>query len=156
MNPMETQYWPFDIPTPERHSPQECREVQYFEAACRAGFRPYRTGTDLYGANSGTRGGIVIRRSFAGKHWELRLGTSEETDLSAHVNEFDCAAEAVLRWLNGAEAAKVLEYIRPRLLVNRRRWVHDIGVGPILYGKKIESGGAATTAPDTAEGQPQR
>jgi hypothetical protein len=76
-------------------------------------------GFQNFGATAGERGGIILYRGCRGKHWEVLLGTAEETILSAHVDDFDYAAEAVLRWLRGVEGVEVLEHIRGRLFIDR-------------------------------------
>jgi hypothetical protein len=49
----------------------------------------------------------------------MLLGTAEETILSAHLDDFECAAKAVLRWLRGDDGAEILEYVRDHLFIDR-------------------------------------
>lgn len=117
MDPTQTRYWPFDVLPPEQQSEQHRREIRFLEAAYQAGYRPYVFGSQNFGATAGTRGGIVLWRSSQGKHWELLLGTPDETLLSAHVDDFDCAAEAILSWLRGGDEAGIAERLQDHLLV---------------------------------------
>ena len=112
----ENRYWPFAVTPPERWSEQDRREMGFLEAAYQAGYKPYMFGSQNYGASAGERSGDVIYRGCRGKHWEVRLSPF---GLSAHLDDFDTAAGAVLQWLRGVEAAEILEQVRGRLFIDR-------------------------------------
>jgi hypothetical protein len=118
MDPTQNRYWPFDVLPPERQTEQHLREIRFLETAYQAGYKPYMDGFQNFGANAGKRGGIILYRGCRGKHWEVLLGTAEETILSAHLDDFDYAAEAVLRWLRGVEGAEILEHVRSHLFID--------------------------------------
>src|SRR5262245_24592903 len=109
MDIMENRYWPFDIRPLDQLSEQGRRQVGFLETAYQAGYRPYTYGGENFGASTDQRGGEILCRGSQGNHWELLLGTEEQTVLTAHVNDFGCAAEAVLRWLHGSDSPEVFE-----------------------------------------------
>lgn len=111
----EDRYWPFDVLPPAQQTEQHRREIQFLETAYRQGYKPYRFGSENFGANCGERGGLIFIRGR--KRWEAILGTAEETSLSAYLDEFSHAAEAVLLWLRGVDAADVVEHVRGHLVV---------------------------------------
>ena len=107
----QNRYWPFEDLPPQRS------EVQFLESAHQAGFKPYMFGAENFGATAEPRGGIILYRGGRGKHWEVLLGTTAKTILSAHVDNFDHAANAVLRWLRGAEADAIVDFLEGNLVV---------------------------------------
>lgn len=121
----ENRYWPFEDLPPEK------REIRFLEAALRAGFMPYMFGSENFGATAEPLGGIILCRGGRGKHWEVLLGNSDRTILSAHLDDFDCAAEAVLRWLRGVQGAEIIEYVRDHLFMTpgtgQGYVLHDLG-----------------------------
>jgi hypothetical protein len=119
MDLSQKRYWPFDVLPPERQTEQHRREIRFLETAYQAGYKPYMFGSQNFGATTGERATEILYRGCRGKHWEVLLGTAEETILSAHVDDFDYAAEAVLRWLRGVEGAEILEHIRGHLFIDR-------------------------------------
>ncbi len=111
----ENRYWPFDVLPPAEQSEQHRWEIQFLETAYRRGYKPYTFGSENFGATCGERGGVIFIRGR--KRWEAILGTAEETSLSAYLDEFSHAAEAVLLWLRGVEPADVVEHVRDHLVV---------------------------------------
>jgi hypothetical protein len=119
MDSTQNRYWPFDVLPPERQTEQHREEIRFLETAYQAGYKPYMDGFQNFGATAGERGGVILYRGCRGKHWEVLLGTTEETILSAHLDDFGCAAEAVLRWLRGVEGTEILEHVRGHLFIDR-------------------------------------
>jgi hypothetical protein len=71
-------------------------------------------GVEDFGATAGSRGGIIVFRGRS--HWEVLLGTAEQVLWSAHVNDFERAADAVLLWLDGIGGAKIIEQLNGHLV----------------------------------------
>jgi hypothetical protein len=121
----EKQYWPCQNLPPQR------REILFLDTAHLAGFKPYMFGSENFGATAEPRGGVILCRGGRGKHWEVELGTTDATILSAHVDDFDNAAEAVLRWLGGVDVAEIVEHVRGHLFITpgtgRGYVLHDQG-----------------------------
>jgi hypothetical protein len=116
MNLTERQCWPFDVLAPERQSEQHRREIRFLETAYQAGYKPYMFGSQNFGATAPERSAEIIYRGCRGKHWEVRLSP---LGLSAHLDDFDSAADAVLRWLRGVERAEILQHVRDHLFIDR-------------------------------------
>jgi hypothetical protein len=129
MDASGNRYWPFDVVPVERRTDQQIREIDFLQSAFRAGYEPYLFGSQNFGASAGKRGGIILYRGLRGKHWEMQLGTADAVLLSAHVDAFECAAEAVLLWLGGAMVADVVEYIRAHLFSTAA-----VPTGLVLHG----------------------
>src|SRR5205807_4292195 len=109
----EQRYWPFEVPPAKEQTESARRQIEFLERAYQAGYEPYLFGSgEDFGATAASRGGIILYRGGQGRHWEVLVGTDEQTILSAHVDDFGCAAEAVLQWLRGNGASVVLELIR--------------------------------------------
>jgi hypothetical protein len=93
MDPIENQYWPFDVLPPEQRTEEHQQEIQFLESANRAGYKPYIFSSGSYGATAGSRAGEIIRRG--SRHRQLFCVDAGELIVSAHVNGFDCAAGAL-------------------------------------------------------------
>jgi hypothetical protein len=107
-------FWPFDVLPPEKRTPLHQQQIDFLETAYREGFRPYTFGSENFAASAGERSGNIIRRT--PQFWELLVGCPAEGGLAAYVAGFDVNAEAVLRWLRGADLPEVLEFVRPHLV----------------------------------------
>ncbi|HQU42771.1 MAG TPA: hypothetical protein PK867_08160, partial [Pirellulales bacterium] len=85
----------------ELHSDQEKREVRFLESAYEAGYQPFEMGPGSYGATGaqGRGGGILWRGR---NRWEIAVHEANERAVDAFVDDFECAACAVLEWLGGA------------------------------------------------------
>jgi hypothetical protein len=105
-------YWPFDVLPPERRTEQLDHEIAFLEEAYRAGFKPYVFGIgDDFGASaSDGREGEIIRRGK--KRWELRLFERDVRVVDTYLDNFGCAADAVLKWLSGTELHSMDETLR--------------------------------------------
>ncbi|HVC97781.1 MAG TPA: hypothetical protein VND64_29190 [Pirellulales bacterium] len=113
---MENRYWPFDVGPPEKFSDEDKAIVRFLEAAYEAGFRPYDSFLSYYGATADNeRVGEIIARGRS--RWELVLAAEHEEILSAYLDDFGCAADAVLGWLRGAEAKLILAQLQEHLVV---------------------------------------
>jgi hypothetical protein len=115
MDLSEKRYWPFDVLPPERRSEQHRREIGFLETAHQAGYKPYVFGSQNFGASAGERTGEIVYRGCRGRHWEVNLCPF---GLSAHLDDFDSATEAVLGWLRGLGGGEILEHIRGHLFIN--------------------------------------
>jgi hypothetical protein len=111
---MDDRYWPFPVLPPDQQTPLHKQQVAFLEAAYAEGFRPFVFGADNYQATAADRGGIIFFRTRS--FWEVAVGTTDATLLSAYVNSYSIAGEAVLRWLRGRRLADILEFIRPHLV----------------------------------------
>src|SRR5437867_416572 len=103
---MENRYWPFDVGLPEKRSEDV---VRFLEAASAEGYKPYELGIGSfsYGARANDhRVAEIIARGR--KRWELILGTEQEEILAAFLDDFEAAADAVLRCLRGGDARDIL------------------------------------------------
>jgi hypothetical protein len=112
----EKRYWPFDVLPPVEQSEQQRREIGFLETAYQASYEPYMFGSENFGATAKEKMGEIICRGSRGKHWEVFLSPF---GLTAHLDDFDYAAGAVLRWLRGIEATEIVEYMRSHLVVTR-------------------------------------
>jgi hypothetical protein len=119
----ENRYWPFDVLPPEQQTEQHRREIQFLETAHRQGYKPYTFGSENFGVTCGERGGVIVLRGR--RRWEAIVGTAEETSLSAYLDEFSYAAEAVLLWLRGVDAADVVEQVRGHLVATPGFMLHN-------------------------------
>jgi hypothetical protein len=112
----DKRHWPFAVLLPESRTEPHQIEIGFLDAAYRAGYNPYTFGSQNFGAVAGDRTGEIIYRGCKGKHWEVSLTPA---GLSAHLNEFGFAAEAVLRWLGGAKCSDVLTFVSGQFFVDR-------------------------------------
>jgi hypothetical protein len=109
-------YWPFNVLSPERQTEQHRREIRLLETAYQLGYKPYMFDSQNFGATAGERAGEILFRGRRGKHWEVHLMNSKEPALSAHVDDFNSAAEALLQWLRGIERSDIIDHLRGHLL----------------------------------------
>jgi hypothetical protein len=110
----ERRYWPFDVLPTEELSEEHRREIRFLETAFREGYHPYRFGAGDFGVAAAERGGFILVRGRT--RWEVVFGTKDTKVASAFVDDFDCAAEALLQWLRGADAAHVLARVQYHLV----------------------------------------
>lgn len=115
MDPTQNRYWPFGVLPQERQTEQHRREIRFLEASHQAGYKPYMFGSENFGATAEGRAGEIIYRGCRGKHWEVLLVCANKLIVSAHVDDFEYAAESLLRWLRGDEGAEIVEYVRDHL-----------------------------------------
>jgi hypothetical protein len=127
MDPTRNRYWPFNVLPLEQRTEQHRREIGFLETAHQAGYKPYTFGNGSFGATAGIRAGEILFRGR--KHWQVCLAQENQLIVSAHVDNFDYAAEAILRWLRGVEASDIVEYVRSHLLRTRAT-----GAGFVLHG----------------------
>ncbi len=116
MTEIEDQYWPFEVLPPDRRTEADETVIRFLETAHRAGYRPYRFGSENYGATIGGRHGAIFHRGRKGRRWEIDLGMPGESSFSAHLDDFGEAARALLLWLGGADASAVFEQIRGHII----------------------------------------
>lgn len=112
-----SRYWPFDVGDRQRHSEQERREVSFLENAYRLGYRPFEMGLGMqsYGATGRSgRSGAILYRGRAG--WEVGVCDSDQGVVNAFVNDFECAAQAVLDWLGGGTEADIVAIVEEHLV----------------------------------------
>ena len=117
MDPHQKRYWPFEVLPPDSQTEEQKCQVRFLEAAYQEGYKPYMEPLGNFGATAGERGGMIVFRGR--KHWEMLLGTTEETAVSAHLDDFCAAGDAVLLWLRGRDGAEVVDRVRDHLVVTR-------------------------------------
>jgi hypothetical protein len=117
MEPHEKRYWPFQVLPPESQTEEQKCQVRFLEAAYQDGYKPYMETAGNFGATTGVRGGMILFRGR--KHWQVLLGTTDETVVSAHLDDFCAAADAVLQWLHGLDGAAVVDRFRDHLVATR-------------------------------------
>jgi len=115
MDLTQNRYWPFNVLPLERQTEQQRREIRFLETAYQAGCKPYMFGSQNFGAAANGRAGEIIDRGCRGKHWEVLLVSAQELIVSVHVDDFESAAESLLRWLRGDEGAEIVENVRDHL-----------------------------------------
>ncbi len=108
-------YWPFEVLPPENQTEHHQKEIRFLETAHRKGYTPYMCGPGDFGASAHDRSGTIIGRGR--RRWEVVLGALDAKVASAFVDDFDCAAEAVLEWLRGAETAEILTHVQNHLVL---------------------------------------
>ncbi|HVA49993.1 MAG TPA: hypothetical protein VNH11_26745 [Pirellulales bacterium] len=116
MESLISRYWPFDVGDQQRHSEQDKREVRFLEKAYSLGYRPYEIslGMQSYGATAlGGRTAEILYRGRNG--WEVAVHDQGERVVKAFVNDFECAAQAVLDWLGGGQEADVVARVEGHL-----------------------------------------
>jgi hypothetical protein len=108
---MSQQFWPCELP----FQPMPA-EIQFLEAAVKKGYRAYLSGISDFGAiaKSGRCGEIIVRGRTRRELW---LCSADKRDLSAFVDSFESAAEALLKWLDGASVDEVLADLKEHLVV---------------------------------------
>ena len=107
-------YWPFEVLPPEKRTEQHERELRFLETAHRGGFKAYMSGAGDFGATADERSSLIVVRGR--NRWEVVFGTLDAKVASAFVDDFECAAEAVLDWLRGGEAADILSRVQSHLV----------------------------------------
>jgi hypothetical protein len=107
-------YWPFDVLPTNKQTDQHRHEITFLDTAYRNGFRSFVFGSGSMGAESDQRKGEIIWRGRM--RWEIVLTTTDMTKLSAYLDDFECAAKAVMDWLGGVEHTPVLEDIKSHLV----------------------------------------
>lgn len=115
MRSSEIRWWPFEVGPLDQLDQQDRREVAFLDAAYQCGYGPREIGTGSYRATaaSGRTAEIIWRGS---RRWEVALGSEANGAVSGFVSDFDCAAEAALDWLSGAETNHVAAKIQESLV----------------------------------------
>jgi hypothetical protein len=90
-------------------------KIAFLDELHSAGFKAFRSGVNDYGAESETRGGIIIERGR--KLWELRLSKEDDRRFSAFVSKFPSAGKALASWLKGASEHGIYSDIKGDLVV---------------------------------------
>jgi hypothetical protein len=108
-------YWPFEVLPPEKRTDDHQQEIRFLETAHQQGYAPYMYGVGDFGAGANERSGLIVVRGQ--RRWEVALGTLDAKIASAFVDDFDCAAEAVLLWLRGVETADILSCVQNHLVL---------------------------------------
>ena len=114
-NDEQRRYWPFEVLPPEKQTEQHRQEIHFLETARQEGYAPYLCGAGDFGASAKERSGLLVVRGR--RRWEVVLGALDAKVASAFVDTFDCAAEAVLEWLRGADVAEILSCVQSHLVV---------------------------------------
>jgi hypothetical protein len=109
------EYWPFAVSDEDRRWPEMLEKIAFLDELHSAGFKAFRSGVNDYGAESETRGGIIIERGR--KLWELRLSKEDDRRFSAFVSKFPSAGKALASWLKGASEHGIYSDIKGDLVV---------------------------------------
>jgi len=115
VNYQQRRYWPFEVLPPEKQTEEHKQEISFLESAHRQGYQAYTSGAGDFGATVNERGGLIVGRGL--RRWEVVLGLLDTKVASAFVDDFDCAGEAVLEWLRGADAADILSRVESHLVL---------------------------------------
>jgi hypothetical protein len=120
---MTARYWPWNVIPVERQTEYHKKEIAFFEQAYLEGFRPYLDGFEYGATSSAGRIGMFIQRGLTrGWSGEIRLGGApDETGGSFFVNDFSCAANAVLRWLRGEDLVPITADLKDHLVTRPDR-----------------------------------
>ena len=107
------QFWPFPVLPPEKRTNHHWKEFRFLEAAYLAGFQPCQFLDGEYQVHNeqDRYGWIICRGGFrngAPTRWEVWLDEPSSRCAACWVNDFEAAAEAVLRWLAGHTASDIL------------------------------------------------
>jgi hypothetical protein len=123
------EYWPFPINEAEKTSQEELEKFEFLKDIYFDGFKAYREigKWDEYATESETRKGFISRRGVKNR-WELNLSEAGSR-LTAFVNNFSVAGEAVKEWLNGNQISDILENIKDYLIIPSK-----LGSSYIVYG----------------------
>lgn len=115
MQSSEVRWWPFNVGPLDQLDQQDTCEVGFLDAAYQCGYCPCEIATGSYRATaaSGRTAEIVWRGR---RRWEVALSSGANESVSAFVSDFDCAAQAILSWLGGAEAKDVAAKIQEKLV----------------------------------------
>jgi hypothetical protein len=112
----DLKYWPFKVLPQEKQTDQHKSQIRFLELAYQLGYKPYAFYGGEYGAwSEGGRVGEIIVRGRA--RWEIVLGGPNNDGGSAFVDNFDCAATAVIAWLKGGSALDIFVRIQDKLVL---------------------------------------
>lgn len=113
-----SRYWPFDVGERERHSEQEKREVRFLELAFSRGYQPFEMGLGMQSYGAAAADGRSAEILYRGRNgWEIAVCDSHGRVVNAFVNDFQCAADAMLDWLGGGSEADVVARIEKHLVL---------------------------------------
>jgi hypothetical protein len=113
MQTSEYQYWPFDAQSTVRDS--AIKQTRFLESAFNLGYEAFTCGMNDYGARSAEREGLIIERGRTGR-WEVCLADANDRALSAYVNDFTVAANAVKQWLSGKQVNEIVKLLQEHLI----------------------------------------
>lgn len=111
----QRRYWPFEVLPPQERTEHHQQEIRFLETAQQEAFTPYMCGAGDFGAAANERSGLIVVRG--PRRWEVVLGTLDAKVASAFVDDFECAAGAVLGWLRGAQTADILCRVQTHLVL---------------------------------------
>ena len=115
MTNTENKYWPFYVlPEPQRTELHQ-QQIDYLVAAYNDGLRPYVTKKYDFGASSDTRSGEIVWRGGQDRRWQLFLIDGNNCVLTAYIDGFQHAAQALMQWLHGDEIDTVLDTVQAHL-----------------------------------------
>ena len=107
-------YWPFHVLPSDKQTPLHQVELHFLETAYRKGYRPYTCGAGDFGAATKDRTALIVSRGRG--RWEVILGLGDAKAASAFVDDFACAADAVLEWLAESRTADILARVQDHLV----------------------------------------
>ena len=111
----ENKYWPFYVLPESQRTELHQHQIDFVEAAYDAGFRPYITKQQDFGASSDTRSGEIYWRGGRDRRWHLFLIEDDNGILTAYVDGFDFTAQALMQWLQGDDLEAVLTTVHEHL-----------------------------------------
>src|SRR5437899_409080 len=99
-------YWPFEVRPADQRTEEDWQGFRFFERAHQEGFKPceYSSGTYKACSARGREGWIIYRgrkRRGGPRQWEVWLVESGGAMVKSWLDDFDCVADAILRWLRG-------------------------------------------------------
>jgi hypothetical protein len=123
-------YWPFDVLPPEQQTELHKSQIRFLRIAYDKGFCPYDDGLEWGATGCGGITGLILQRGSSRLWWgEIIWCEADERSGSDYVDNFDCAADAVLRWLRGQTLEEIMAVIRDHIIFRG----HE---GPSGWGRK--------------------
>lgn len=114
------QYWLFPISEEDgRKLPNYVELIEFFAGIYADGAKVYweLPRETFYGAETETRSGHIIQRSFTRSRWQLDLFEKRRPRLTAYVDDFRTAGIALRAWLNGQSINNIFEDINEHLIL---------------------------------------
>lgn len=112
---LDYEYWPFPVSDADTAIPEVAEKIAFLKAIAQCTTEAYRFGINNYGAKSEHRAGIILERGR--KRWEIRLSENETRHLTAFVECFSVAGNAVNSWLSGCGLDEVLDELKDQLVI---------------------------------------
>jgi hypothetical protein len=120
--PPESRTWPFPVAPPEQRTPDQRVEIEFLDAAYRAGFAPRANGLEVSAGNpDGLSASLFYRGRERGKRrWEVYLSADGRCAIHCWVTDFP--ADAVLDWLRNGLVEPALEAVKSQVIRGPAIW----------------------------------